>query len=51
MRSIRLGLRHVDPAKKVRLSSGWDVDKINEWVRAHECERPLWVKPSVTRIF
>ncbi|RJE27579.1 Fringe [Aspergillus sclerotialis] len=51
VRSIRLGLQHIDPAKKVKLSSGWDVDKINEWVRTHKCGRPLWVKPSVTRIF
>lgn len=51
VRSIRLGLEHVDPANKVHLSSGWDVGKINDWARDRVCETPIWVKPSITRIF
>lgn len=51
VRSIRLGLKHVDPAKKVHLSSGWDVEQINDWARNHVCEAPMWMKPSLTRIF
>ncbi|KAE8349587.1 hypothetical protein BDV28DRAFT_140920 [Aspergillus coremiiformis] len=48
--TIRLG--HSTPAtKEVRLSAGWDVEKIQDWRASHQCERPMWVKPSLTRIF
>ncbi|KAE8393774.1 hypothetical protein BDV23DRAFT_148641 [Aspergillus alliaceus] len=48
--TIRLG--HNTPAtKEVRLSAGWDVEKIRNWHASHKCEKPLWMKPSLTRIF
>ncbi|KAJ5579657.1 uncharacterized protein N7459_005642 [Penicillium hispanicum] len=47
-RGIRLGGAKTDPNT---LSAGWDNEKIMAWKSAHRCEKPIWVKPSVTRIF
>ncbi|KAB8077294.1 hypothetical protein BDV29DRAFT_62020 [Aspergillus leporis] len=50
VRTIRLG--HKQPATaEVRLSAGWDVEKIRNWRASHQCDNPKWVKPSLTRIF
>ncbi|KAE8153139.1 hypothetical protein BDV25DRAFT_127473 [Aspergillus avenaceus] len=48
--TMRLG--HKKPATpEVHLSAGWDVEKIRNWRASHQCEKPIWVKPSLTRIF
>ncbi|RHZ49306.1 hypothetical protein CDV55_100560 [Aspergillus turcosus] len=48
--SIRLGAQK--PATDtLRLSAGWDLEKIKQWRDAHKCQRPQWVKPSTDRIF
>ncbi|KAJ5247669.1 hypothetical protein N7468_002652 [Penicillium chermesinum] len=49
VRTIRLG-----QAKKLgdgSLTAGWDNEKILAWRESHHCEAPLWVKPSISRIF
>ncbi|KAB8235013.1 glycosyltransferase family 31 protein [Aspergillus alliaceus] len=46
--SVRLGAQK--PAT-LRLSAGWDLDKIKQWRDTHQCRRPQWMKPSTDRIF
>ncbi|KAE8347585.1 hypothetical protein BDV24DRAFT_121044 [Aspergillus arachidicola] len=50
VRTMRLG-HSKPPTKEVRLSAGWDVAKMRNWRASHQCEKPMWVKPSITRIF
>ncbi|OJJ36383.1 hypothetical protein ASPWEDRAFT_37949 [Aspergillus wentii DTO 134E9] len=49
--TVRLGGAKKALPDGSRLSSGWDVQKIAAWRKARECEKPLWMKPSITRIF
>ncbi|KAE8168551.1 hypothetical protein BDV40DRAFT_251074 [Aspergillus tamarii] len=50
VRTMRLG-HTKPPTQEVRLSAGWDVEKMQNWRASHRCEKPMWVKPSITRIF
>ncbi|RHZ56605.1 uncharacterized protein CDV56_107576 [Aspergillus thermomutatus] len=50
VRAIRLGSEKVNPPES-RLSAGWDAEKIKDWQARHRCEKPMWVKPSLKRIF
>ncbi|KAK1148815.1 hypothetical protein N8T08_008700 [Aspergillus melleus] len=50
VRTMRLGSRKPH-TPEVKLSAGWDVQKIKNWRANHRCEKPLWMKPSTTRIF
>ncbi|RAH66352.1 family 31 glycosyltransferase [Aspergillus aculeatinus CBS 121060] len=51
VRTVRLGAKKLLGDANTRLSSGWDLEKIQHWRNTHQCERPLWVKPSTTRKF
>ncbi|KAI3206207.1 hypothetical protein DTO012A7_4323 [Penicillium roqueforti] len=50
VQSLRLGA-----ASKLELAdqftAGWDNDKIQNWRASNKCEKPMWMKPSLTRIF
>lgn len=49
VRTMRLG-----SSKKIadgKLTAGWDNEKILAYRKSHQCEIPLWVKPSISRIF
>ncbi|KAA8651110.1 glycosyltransferase family 31 protein [Aspergillus tanneri] len=48
--TMRLGTAKPATAD-VQLSAGWDLEKLKNWRATHPCEKPLWVKPSTTRIF
>ncbi|KAJ5815751.1 hypothetical protein N7474_007528 [Penicillium riverlandense] len=48
--TMRLGLKKL-VSPEIRLSAGWDNEKINSWTASHQCPRPHWVKPSIKRIF
>lgn len=50
VRTMRLG-HTKPPTQEARLSAGWDVEKMQNWRASHRCEKPMWVKPSITRIF
>ncbi|KAJ6106577.1 hypothetical protein N7512_010094 [Penicillium capsulatum] len=47
--SMRLGGPKKVPGTK--LIAGWDNAKFQAWQASHQCENPMWVKPSITRIF
>ncbi|KAJ5827079.1 hypothetical protein N7447_003842 [Penicillium robsamsonii] len=34
-----------------RFTAGWDNDKIQTWQANNKCKKPMWMKPSTTRIF
>ncbi|OJJ37566.1 hypothetical protein ASPWEDRAFT_39284 [Aspergillus wentii DTO 134E9] len=51
VRTVRLGGPKTDLPDGNRLSAGWDLEKIANWRNGRQCEKPLWVKPSITRIF
>ena len=51
VRTMRLGAKKTLGDSTVRLSSGWDLDKIQRWRASHRCEKAQWVKPSTKRIF
>lgn len=50
VRSLRLGA-----ASKLEIAeqftAGWDNDKIQNWRVNNTCAKPMWMKPSLTRIF
>ncbi|CAG8013001.1 unnamed protein product [Penicillium salamii] len=48
--SLRLGApSKLEPAEQ--FTAGWDNAKIQQWRANNTCETPMWVKPSLTRIF
>ncbi|KAJ5561428.1 hypothetical protein N7535_004105 [Penicillium sp. DV-2018c] len=50
VRTLRLG----SPTKLEiadQLTAGWDNEKIQKWRANNTCEEPMWMKPSLTRIF
>ena len=50
VQSLRLGA-----ASKMEIAdqftAGWDNDKFQNWRASNKCEQPMWMKPSLTRIF
>ncbi|EKV05941.1 Hypothetical protein PDIG_81380 [Penicillium digitatum PHI26] len=32
-------------------TAGWDNEKIQNWRANNRCETPMWMKPSLTRVF
>ncbi|GAB1216570.1 hypothetical protein ATERTT37_005786 [Aspergillus terreus] len=50
VRTMRLGANKPFTSD-VQLSAGWDTKKIQRWRETHQCEKPLWMKPSTSRIF
>ncbi|KAJ6095450.1 hypothetical protein N7486_006196 [Penicillium sp. IBT 16267x] len=49
VRTIRLGAGKTIPPNK--LTAGWDNSGIQRWRESNTCEAPMWVKPSIKRIF
>ncbi|KAJ5687675.1 hypothetical protein N7536_010294 [Penicillium majusculum] len=50
VRSLRLGAKSkLEIAEQ--FTAGWDNDKIQNWRVKNTCEQPMWMKPSLTRIF
>ena len=50
-RTMRLGTKKTSVDSEVRMTAGWDLAKMQSWRVNHQCEKPQWVKPSITRIF
>ncbi|KAJ5914654.1 hypothetical protein N7504_003537 [Penicillium tannophilum] len=49
VRSIRLGAGKKVPPNE--LTAGWDNSGIQRWRESNICEAPMWMKPSLKRIF
>ncbi|OQE41104.1 hypothetical protein PENCOP_c005G01713 [Penicillium coprophilum] len=50
VKTLRLGGTS-KPEVADQFTAGWDNDKIQNWQANHKCEKPMWMKPSITRIF
>jgi hypothetical protein len=50
VRAIRFGSRKLTSSGP-RFFAGWDVEKITEWKAKRHCNKPMWMKPSLQRIF
>ncbi|KAJ5655067.1 hypothetical protein N7490_002070 [Penicillium lividum] len=49
VRTIRLGAGKMIPPNN--FTAGWDNSGIQKWRESNTCEAPMWVKPSILRIF
>ncbi|KAJ5653035.1 hypothetical protein N7490_000038 [Penicillium lividum] len=49
VRTIRLGAGKMIPPNN--FTAGWDNSGIQKWRESNKCEAPMWVKPSILRIF
>ncbi|KAJ5452140.1 hypothetical protein N7445_000323 [Penicillium cf. griseofulvum] len=50
VRSLKLGAAS-KPEIADQFTAGWDNEKIQNWQANNKCEKPVWMKPSLTRIF
>ena len=51
IRTVRLGSKKTSVDSEERMTAGWDLEKIQSWRVNNQCEKPRWMKPSITRIF